>query len=384
MLSLAQTYGTPLYVTDLVPIRQKYEVLKEAFNKYMPTKVLYAMKANFNPALLAMLRDMGSWIDATSLGEVEFALRVGFPAARISFTPANASLNDLRLIKEIGVNVVVMDSLQMIQDYSNLGGDRIGLRLNPGISAGHSQQVMTGSRGSKFGISPEEFDDVAFALSPLHLVGLHAHIGSGIKETQPYEMLVSFLKEKIDRLGKKLEFVDIGGGYDFDDERLFERVAAKAADTLGDSAQELRVEPGRYLVKTSSVLLTRVNQVKEAGNKQYVGVDAGMNALIRPALYGAVHPIDLLGREGKLEEFDVVGPICENTDFLGKNVKMARPRPGDVLAIRDVGAYGYSMSSNYNLRPRPSELVLDGKIPVFYKPAETIDDIFKPYEGIRS
>ncbi|HEV51603.1 MAG TPA: diaminopimelate decarboxylase, partial [Thermoprotei archaeon] len=381
LLEVASKYGTPIYVTDLSVVEKNYADIYRAFNEFLPTRVLYAEKANYNPAILACLGSLGAWIDASSPFEIGFAMRSGIDPSRISFTPANAGPEELRYATETGVNVIVVDSSEMLAQLSAISSYRVALRLNPGIRAGHSERVMTGERGSKFGIYPDDLRHALnLALEKTRLVGLHSHIGSGIREPEPYLKLIDYLRKVVRDESLGLEFIDIGGGFDFSDIDHFRGVARSFSEAFGDVIRELRVEPGRYLVKRSSVLLTKVNQVKQAGERRFAQVDAGMNALIRPMLYGAFHPMRKLG--GSTEEmdlYDVVGPICENTDVFGRDVKLSKLREGDVIAIEEVGAYGYSMSSNYNLRPRPAELVVKGSQVLLYKPMEGLDDLFAPY-----
>jgi diaminopimelate decarboxylase len=379
--SIALRYGTPIYVTELSIIEENYKRIYQAFNRHFPTKVLYAVKANYNPAILARLRSLGSWFDASSPFEIGFALRAGAEPFTISFAPANAGLEELIYAVKSGVNVVVADSLGMLKQLGTIAKFRTALRLNPGISAGHSEKVMTGEKGSKFGIYPESIREALdFSSMNLELVGLHSHIGSGIKTPEPYLQLIYFLKDLTSSSSLELEFIDIGGGFDFEDPNGFDVVGQAFEKAFGNEVDQLRVEPGRYLVKGSSVLLTTVNQVKDAVGKRFAQVDAGMNALLRPMLYGAVHPMRKLGSDSeKTYLYDVVGPICENTDILARDVSLPSLRTGDVIAIEQVGAYGYSMSSNYNLRPRPAELVLNRGTVVLYKPKESLDDLFRPY-----
>ncbi len=381
LLDVASKYGTPIYVTDLAVVEKSYAELYRAFNEFVPTRVLYAEKANYNPAILACLGSLGAWIDASSPFEIGFAMRSGIDPSRISFAPASAGPDEFRYALEAGVNVVVVDSAEMLAQLSAFSKYRVALRLNPGIKAGHSERVMTGERGSKFGIYPDGLKDALnLALKKATLVGLHSHIGSGIRNPDPYLELVEYLRKVVRGESLKLEFIDMGGGFDFPLVDDFREVARSFSDAFGDVVQELRVEPGRYLVKKSSVLLTRVNEVKQAGGRRFAKVDAGMNALIRPMLYGALHPMRKLGASAEETDlYDVVGPICENTDLFGRDVALPKLREGDVIAIEDVGAYGYSMSSNYNLRPRPAELVMRESQVVLYKPMERLDDVFAPY-----
>ena len=332
-------------------------------------RVLYAMKANDHAELLRRIRGAGLGFECVSPGEIEhaFAACPDLSAAEVLYTPNFATETDYAGALERGVHVTV-DNLQPLERWpATFAGRDLLLRLDPGRGRGHHQKVRTAGRQSKFGIAPEQLDAVARAVDACgaRVVGLHAHVGSGIRDADAWTDVALFLAESTHRF-PHVRVLDIGGGLgvrekpgqsplDLSDLDLaLGRVKAAWPDYA------LWMEPGRYLVAEAGVLLTRVVQVKDKGGRTYVGVDAGMNTLVRPALYGAWHAIVNLTRLGEPPAItaDVVGPICETGDVLGHDRRLPATEPGDLMLIDTAGAYGRVMSSTYNRRPPPLEWVL--------------------------
>jgi len=390
---LALRFGTPLYVYDLDTVAENYSKLVKSV-PYEDLEVLYSCKANSNPWILKTLKDLGSGLDAVSPFEALLGVKLGFPRERILFTGSSVSDEEMRFVKEeLGV-LINVDSISQLRRYGRLfPGTEVSVRINPGIGAGHHGYAVTGGV-TKFGIYLDQVARVKEVASEysLRVVGLHTHIGSGVLEVEPYLRALEVLLE-VARGFKDLKFVDLGGGFG-----IPYRPGEKPLDvaTLGTEVAKrlkefsrkyghvkLRLEPGRYLVGNAGILLVRVVDIKEVSlggvMKVFVGVDSGMNHLIRPALYGAYHEVVAVSKADRPREIvaDVVGNVCESGDVLASGVALPKLDEGDVLAIVDVGAYGYSMSSNYNLRPRPAEVVVSGSWVQLARRRETFEDLLR-------
>lgn len=388
---IAGRFGTPVMVTDEAALRENYRALHRAFNDKFPTRINYACKANTNLALLRVLEQEGSCIDAVSIGEVESCLRAGFSPDRILYTGVSVSDEEMRQVVERKVPINV-DSIGQLRRLAAIDSHHpISLRVNPDVGSGHSQKVVTGTKGAKFGI-PKEGILAAFSEAVrlgFHPRGLHAHTGSGGSDPTVFgrvtEVLVEIFERVRGELGIDLEFLDIGGGIGIpyrpgELSADLDAIAAEVADKLkGSSVRQLVIEPGRYIVADTTVLLTRVNDVKSTPVKDYLLVDAGFNTLIRPAFYDSYHHVAVANRFGQRAElkYDVAGPLCETGDYLAKERYLPKVEPGDLLCVYDVGAYGFSMSSNYNSRPRCAEvLVADRKLSLT-REREDLRDLFR-------
>jgi len=391
-IDLAERYGTPLYVTDENAVRENYRRIKDAFKPYMPVRVHFACKSNAALAILRVLQQEGSFIDAVSIGEVEACLRAGFPPERILFTGTSVSTNELAMVagRKVPINI---DSFSEMRRLADINTDiAVSFRVNPNVGAGHHAHVVTGAKSTKFGIPREEIVrayDEALELGFIPF-GLHAHIGAGVQEVAPFaqvtEVLVSIMNDIEKELSLKLKVLDIGGGvgipYRPEDKPM--DVDAYAMEVTGRikgkcSAEIVAIEPGRYIIADTTVLLTSVVDVKENPDKRFAGVDAGFNTLIRPAFYGSYHHVAVANKFGAPGEvaYDVVGPICESGDFLAKDRLLPKLNEGDLLAVYDAGAYGFTMSSNYNMRPRCRELLVKDSHVSVIREAETLDDLLR-------
>lgn len=388
---LAERFGTPLMVTDENALRENYRAIDRAFNAVFPTRVNYACKANTNLSILRILEQEGSCIDAVSIGEVESCLRAGFAPDRILYTGVGVSDDEMRQLVErkVPINIDSIGQLRRLAAIDNT--HPISLRVNPDVGSGHSHKVVTGTKGAKFGIPKDEVlqafaEAVRLGFSPK---GLHAHTGSGGSDPSVFgkvtEVLVGIFEKVRQELGIDLEFLDIGGGISipYRPEELkadLEGIAMEVASRLkGSGVRQLVIEPGRYIVADTTVLLTRVNDVKSTPVKDYILVDAGFNTLIRPAFYDSYHHVvvaNKFGHQAQLK-YDVAGPLCETGDYLAKERYLPKVEVGDLLCVYDVGAYGFSMSSNYNMRPRCAEvLVAEGRA-FLIRERETIKDLLR-------
>ncbi len=369
---LVAKFGTPIYVSDEDAIRQNYRAIYQAFSKRMLTRINYACKANTNLAILRILEQEGSCIDAVSLGEIECCLRAGFTPDRILFTGVNVSTPELRSIagKRVPINV---DSLSELERLAKIDTSLpISFRVNPEVGAGHHEKVVTGSRSTKFGIPKQQiFEAYGRALDlGFKPIGLHAHIGAGVQDIAPFvsvtDVLVDMVKDIRSKFGLDLEFLDIGGGigipyhcedHPMDLELMAEEVTKRIKTT---TAKKVALEPGRYIIADTTVLLTSVVDIKETPDKTFGGVDAGFNTLIRPAFYGSFHHVAVANKFGMPGEatYDIVGPICESGDFLAKDRSLPKLQEGDIICVYDAGAYGFTMSSQYNMRPKAREILV--------------------------
>ena len=367
LLELAR-HPTPRYAYHLPTVRERARQLKAIS---AVDRRYYAIKANPHPSILRALHEEGFGLECVSQGEVEhvFASVPGIDPQRVLFTPSFAPISEYEAVLARGATVTV-DNVELLRRWPEVfRGRTLWLRVDLGHGDGHHAKVNTGGKESKFGLSAqrvEEFMDVARALG-IRITGLHAHLGSGIETAEHWQLVVDELAGFARRIGS-IEVLDIGGGlpiaYSADDEPfdLDAWAAGLARIKAVHPAFKLAIEPGRFLVAESGVLLTHVSQVVEKDGVQRVGLDAGMNALLRPALYDAWHDIVNLSRlgEGGDVDYDVVGPICESSDVFGHRVKLpAATVPGDVVVIADAGAYGHSMASTYNLRALPAEDIVE-------------------------
>ncbi|MCX2817755.1 diaminopimelate decarboxylase [Haladaptatus sp. F3-133] len=373
--SVADEHGTPTYVTSATTVRDRFDSLRDAFPG---ARIQYAAKANTNPRILALLRERGAALDTVSVGEVIAGESAGFGGDGMMYTSYAPSPEELREVVDRGV-LVNVDSPGQMETVIDAGAERVGVRVNPGVGAGHSDEVVTGGKGARFGVTPDE----AAALFERALgagvepVCLHAHIGSGFLEPEPLVRATERICEIVDDLPVTPEYVDIGGGlgipYSDAEEPLDVEALGKMVRDAFDVDATLVVEPGRYLVAESTVLVTRVNTVGDG----VIGVDAGFNTLLRPAMYDAYHAVTNLSRDAApTGRYDIAGPICESGDYLGHGRRIAEPREGDLLVVHTAGAYGFAMASRYNSRPLPAEVIVDDGVDVI-REREAVDEQFR-------
>ncbi len=399
---LAKAHGTPLYVYDQAHIRGQVKALKAAFAPRFPRlRLFYALKANTNPAIVGLLRTEGLGAEVVSLGEIEGALRSGHTGPGIMFTSSSKSPAELRRAIALGavLNVDSMDELGQVQAEATRQKKeaRISFRVNPGVDPHTIHQINTGIAESKFGLHLQ--DGIAFrafekakAMPGIRIEGVHCHIGSQITETEGYALtarkMMGFVKELKDRLGLRLAFVDLGGGlgipYRDGQEVMSPEDLAKVLEPIwkeGVAAAgyepTLWLEPGRFFVGGAGFLLVRVNTVKQTPVKTFVNVDAGFNTLMRPILYQAYHRVRVLGRTADPVTVDIAGDVCETGDILAEARTLPRASAGDLLAILDAGAYGFSMASEYNSRPMPAEVLVDGDTARVIRRRGSFGDVFR-------
>ncbi|MCQ2590809.1 MAG: diaminopimelate decarboxylase [Treponema sp.] len=401
---IAKTYGTPLYVYNEEILRSHMHDVSQVITKYAYT-ANYSVKANTNINILKLALEEGNNCDAMSVGEIEMLLKAGFPEERIFYIPNNVAEEELEFAIHNGI-MTSLDSLAQLELYGqvceNLGlsvddrGRCCAVRINPGVGAGHHEKVVTGGKKTKFGIS-EDFIPQIFEITKkynLKIVGINQHIGSCFMDPQPYLDAVTNLLRIATENFPGLEFIDFGGGYGIpyhklDDEAPFpmEDFKKKLEPILDAFVEKygskplFKSEPGRFCVAEGSVILGRVHAIKENNGHSFAGTDIGMNVLVRPSMYDSWHDVEVI-REGKvvardnLIEQTVTGNICESGDILAKARPLPQIKRGDLACLLDTGAYGWSMCSTYNSRPRPAEVMIckDGTVKQIRR-RETIEDL---------
>ncbi|PIN86367.1 diaminopimelate decarboxylase [Candidatus Woesearchaeota archaeon CG10_big_fil_rev_8_21_14_0_10_44_13] len=390
---LVREFGSPLYVYEEDMIRQRFDDLDKNIT-YPDKKIYYACKANTNPAIMRIVLEKGGCIDAVSPYEAEMALRVGFSPDRILFTGDNATDEDLQFCikRKIMVN---LGSLSQIERYGRLcRNSNISIRINPDVGAGHHGHCITGGPDSKFGIYFDRVDEIrkTAAKYGLGIAGIHSHIGSGILDTAIFKKAMNMVLDAAKGFSN-LEFVDFGGGIGvpyrpderpMDIRRFGREISALFEDFCRQYGKQLMmiIEPGRYIVAEAGFLLVTTNNRKHTPKHTFIGTDSGFNHLIRPTMYGSYHDIiNASNVEGEKEKVVIAGNICESGDVFTRNEdgpedrQIARITEGDVLAICNAGAYGFSMSSNYNTRPRPAEVIVSNGKARIIRRRETFEDI---------
>jgi len=393
---LANEFDTPLYVISESRIRSNYRRLFKALARnYGKVRIYYAMKANSNLSVLKTLESEGAYVDAVSPGEVFLALKAGFSPERILFTGTSVRNDELEFLVNSKVSVNV-DSLSQLDRLLKLTVPALlSVRVNPEMGSGHHTHVVTAGEHSKFGLWETDalraFE--AAKTAGVERFGIQMHVGSGVLGFEPFilalDKLLDVAKKVHNRLGLHFEFVDMGGGlgvpYKPDDLELdltlfADKVLALfklRTDEYNLGEPFFCLEPGRYLVSDACVLLTKVNTVKVTPHKRFAGIDAGFNTLIRPTMYGSYHHIVAANKLDfpETETYDVVGPICESGDALAKDRRLPKLEEGDLLAVLNAGAYGFSMSSQYNSRPRAAEVMVKEGKAVLVRKREQFSDL---------
>ena len=383
----AAEFGTPLYVYHAERIKEQYTRLLNAFDG-APVRFFYAAKALTNINVLKYVKETGCGIDCSSVNEAKLAVKAGFPADKILYTSNNIAFDEIREAKAIGAHINI-DSLSNLRKFGAEFGHSypVGVRLRPNIMAGGNLKISTGHAASKFGVPVEAVDELLQVMKEtnLHIRTLHIHTGSEIKDVEVFARGLEVLFEVAKRF-PELEVLDLGGGFKVpykpgeegtDMETLGKKVKEEFESFEKATGKKLQVwfEPGKFMVSECGYFITQVNVLKESGSISFAGVNSGLNHLIRPMFYGSYHHIENISNpEGAVKNYNVVGNICE-TDNFAEDRPLPAVREGDLLVFRNAGAYCYEMSSNYNSRYRPAEvLVKDGKLQLIRK-RETLDDL---------
>ncbi len=374
--SLLKEFGSPLYVYNEKILRQKCKDMKNlvSYKNFIPN---YSIKANSNLQVLKVVKDEGLNADAMSAGEIQLLLHAGFKPENLFFVPNNVSEAELRYAIEKGV-LISVDSLSQLELYGKINpNSKVAVRFNPGVGAGHHEKVVTAGKKTKFGVNIDCVDQVKEIAKKynLKICGINQHIGSLFMEGDSYIEGVKSILSVAEQF-EDIDFVDMGGGFgipyrkqegqaplDLEDfGKKLTKVLEEWTDKYGKKIL-VKTEPGRYIVAESGVLLGNVYSTKSNYGKKFVGTDLGFNVLARPVMYDSHHDIEVF-RDGKAmndtecEEVTVVGNICESGDIIAKNRMLPKIKEGDILAVMDAGAYGFAMSSTYNMRLRPAEVMI--------------------------
>ena len=390
--AIASAEGTPVYVYSASVLRDRYRAIDQAFGSY-PHRLHYALKANSTLAIARLLRELGSAADANSIGEIELARKAGFAPADIVFTGVGKSPAELECAVPLGlkaINVESLGELARVEAIARRHGvtARVALRVNPDIDAKSHPHISTGLRINKFGMP---LDDVRSALGTISdrpsitLVAIHVHIGSQITTPEPLARSAAVVAGLVAELRRHsrvmLEYVDLGGGlgisYDGRPVPTVEEYATALLKEIEPTGLPIVIEPGRAIVGPAGTLVARVIDVKaRTGDSQFAVLDAGMTELMRPALYSAYHNVEPVAlRAGEVRQYELVGPICESADVVARDRMLPPLDVGDLVAIRDAGAYGSAMASNYNRHPLPSEVLVDDGSWRVIRRRQTIDDM---------
>lgn len=388
---LARTYGTPLYVYSRATLERHWHAFDRAVGSH-PHLICYAVKANSNLAVLNVLARLGSGFDIVSGGELSRVIEAGGDPAKVVFSGVGKTVAEMEMALNLNIHCFNVESAAELEQLQ-LVAERLGtvapvsLRVNPDVDAGTHPYISTGLKDNKFGIAMEEAEMIfarAHSLSHIKVKGVDCHIGSQLTEIQPFLDAMDRMLALIDRLsanGIAIEHFDVGGGlgvtYDDETPPQPDVYAAALLARLGERKLALIFEPGRAIAANAGIFITEVLYLKQNGDKHFALVDGAMNDLLRPALYSAwQNIIPVIPRKGTTNNYDIVGPVCETGDFLGKD-RALNIAAGDFLAVRSAGAYGFTMSSNYNTRPRSAELMVDGEQVHLVRARETLPQLWQ-------
>ena len=389
LLSIAHTYGCPVYVYDTYKIRSQYERLIKAFAAVPSLRINYAMKALSNGSILKLMRKLGAGLDTVSIQEVKLGLHAGFAPEQIIFTPNGVSMEEIEEAASLGVQLNI-DNLSILEQFGSKHPHvPVCIRINPHVMAGGNSKISVGHIDSKFGISIHQVPHILRIVenTKMHINGIHMHTGSDILDIDVFLYAAEILFDAAKHF-RELKFIDFGSGFKVpykegdiqtDIEELGEKLSQRFLEFCKLYGRDLTLafEPGKFLVSEAGFFLVKVNVVKQTTSTVFAGIDSGFNHLIRPMFYGATHFIENISNpEGKKRFYSVVGYICE-TDTFASNRQIAEISEGDILCFRNAGAYCYTMASNYNSRPRPAEILwIDGQAKLIRK-AETLEDLLR-------
>jgi diaminopimelate decarboxylase len=389
LINIADEFGTPLYVYDADKIKEQYTKLTTAFRN-TDTVFFYACKALTNINILRYIKSLGANVDCSSINEVRLALHAGFTAQRILYTSNGIAFSEIEEAKNLGV-IINIDSLSNLEKFGKKYGHSypVGIRLRPNIMAGGHLKISTGHIKSKFGIPVEQIDEIISLVDKydIHINDLHIHTGSEIEDVEIFVKGIEVLFDIIPKF-KELEVIDLGGGFkvpykegdsETDINLLAQKVQELFASHPNPGGRPLQVwfEPGKFLVSEAGYFITQVNVIKENPTTTFVGVDSGFNHLIRPMFYDAYHHIkNISNPTGEEKIYSVVGNICE-TDTFAWDRKLNEVREGDYLVFFNAGAYGFQMSSNYNSRLKPAEVLVENGNSKFIRQRDVFEDLLK-------
>lgn len=389
---IAKKVGTPFYAYSHQTLQRHFTAYQKAFAG-VPHLIAFAMKANSNVAILRLFTNAGGGVDIVSEGELHRALAAGIDPKKMVFAGVGKTRQEMRAALQKGILMFNVESSQELTALDEVAKELrvkapVALRVNPDINPKTHPYISTGLKKSKFGIEITKAISqyqLAARLSNIEIVGIHSHIGSQLTQVKPFVDALKRISKLIQELrgqGLGIRYWDIGGGlgitYDAEKPPAPKELAAVLLPLLKASGCTIILEPGRSLVGNAGILVTRVIYTKEGEAKNFVVVDAGMNDLIRPSLYEAYHEIvPVVKKKRKSQVVDVVGPICESGDFLAQERELPQTAPDELLAVMSAGAYGFAMSSNYNARPRPPEILVRGETYDIIRERESLDDLIR-------
>ncbi len=388
---LSKKYQTPLYIYDFENIKNNYMELKDAF-RARKSLICYAVKANSNLSVLKLLADLEAGADCVSMGEVKRALQAGIPKYKIIFSGVGKRDDEIEAAILRDILMINIESEAEFDRVELIAGKlsktaRISIRVNPNIDAKTHPYISTGLNENKFGIDIENAKKLyikAKNSNYMEPIGIHFHIGSQLTNLKPIEdasSIVASMMKQLKVLGIDIKFFDIGGGIGikYNNEQTIKPYAYAQAilATLKGTDVTVVCEPGRYIVGESGYFLTTVLYEKDNNTKRFVIVDGGMNDLLRPSLYKAYHAIEAVEVKGKTSKCDVVGPVCESGDFFAKDIELPKLKHGDLLVIKSAGAYGFTMSSNYNSRGRAAEVAIEDNKDRLIRRREKFEDLIR-------
>ncbi|WP_435138084.1 diaminopimelate decarboxylase [Formosa sp. A9] len=389
LLKIANDFGSPVYVYDSEKIVSQYKRLTSAFNKVKQLKINYAVKALSNISILKLMHTLGAGLDTVSIQEVQLGLKAGFAPEQIIFTPNGVSLEEIEIASKLGVQINI-DNLSILEQFGTKHPKvPVCIRINPHVMAGGNANISVGHIDSKFGISVHQIPHILRIVenTNMHINGIHMHTGSDILDIDVFLYASEILFDTAKHF-KDLEFLDFGSGFkvpysEGDIETNIEEFGTKLSKRFNAFCKEygkeltLGFEPGKFLVSEAGVFLAKVNVVKQTTSTVFAQIDTGFNHLIRPMLYGSQHMISNISNpKGRERFYSVVGYICE-TDTFANNRRINEINEGDILCFKNAGAYCYSMSSNYNSRYRPAEVLWHKDQALLIRERETFDDIIK-------
>jgi diaminopimelate decarboxylase len=394
---IARQFGTPTYVYSASVIRTQFETLKTILSDTLPHDrqplLCYACKANTNIAILKLLNSLGSGLEIVSEGELHKGLHAGFSPDKIISTSFGKNRHEIIDCLRAGIRQLNIESVPELHHVNSIAGEmgqivNVLFRLNPNVSGGGHHKISTGRKTDKFGLSAEkiiEIYDLAKRLDHVDPVGISIHIGSQVSNAEVFKPGFEIMAQMVQELrakGHSVERLDIGGGFPivYNNEKLLDlkEYARWVNDIIVPLETEIQMEPGRYMVGNAGILLTETLYIKDSGEKKFLVIDAGMNDLIRPTLYEAYHRITPITHfDRPAQAYTVVGPICESGDTFTEGREIPEIKEGELVAIHSAGAYGSAMASNYNTRPLPAEVLIDGDKIALIRKRQSIADIMK-------
>lgn len=389
LFDVSKKYGLPVYVYDKNKIISQYSKLRNAFINIDNLHINYAAKALSNINILNIMKDVGCGIDAVSIQEVELALYVGFKTDQIFYTPSGVELSEIKKAFKLGVQINIDNISALKKIAENLSSVKLGIRVNPNVRAGGNSKISVGDSESKFGLNTYEIQEAKKIISEnnISINGLHIHTGSDIEDINSFLKACDFVFEQAEGF-KELEFLDFGSGFKV---KYFENDSEtdviELGKRLGDkflkfnakrkNKVRMHIEPGKFLVSECGYFLTKVNYVNNRTNKNFIHVNSGLNHFVRPMFYGSKHAIENISSNSEeIKNYSVVGYICE-TDTFSENVKLKKTQEGDILCFKNAGAYCFSMSSNYNSRFKPPEVLVSNNEIKLIRKRENFKDLIR-------